>query len=165
MTYYTRVPAFSYIGRTREGPRFSITFAHLLQLVHTALIMEYSFKPPTLLRFHCSLWLDYRSVFLSKSLIIPGPLSIWERKKILPRFLFVKLKSSLQKFMRSPPWLGWPLWNICVTNDHRYVPFVINTSWSFPHSWLITWFVTRLRWQVPLGTAYLSGAPEFTPGF
>jgi hypothetical protein len=25
--YYTRVPGFSDIGRTREGPRFSITFA------------------------------------------------------------------------------------------------------------------------------------------
>jgi len=28
----------------------------------------------------------------------------------------------------SPPWLGWPLWSICVTNDHGYVPFFINTS-------------------------------------
>ena len=27
MTYYTRVPGFSDIGRTREGPRFSFTFA------------------------------------------------------------------------------------------------------------------------------------------
>jgi hypothetical protein len=27
MTYNTRVPGFSDIGRTREGPRFSITFA------------------------------------------------------------------------------------------------------------------------------------------
>ena len=26
MIYYTRVPGFSDIGRTREGPRFSITF-------------------------------------------------------------------------------------------------------------------------------------------
>jgi hypothetical protein len=52
---------------------------------------------------------------------------------------------------RSPPWHGWPLWNICVTNDHGYVPLVVNTSLSFPHSWLITGFVTRLTRQwVPL---------------
>jgi hypothetical protein len=39
--------------------------------------------------------------------------------------------------------LGWPLCNICVTNDHGYVPLVVNTSRSFPHSWLISGFVTR----------------------
>ena len=40
--------------------------------------------------------------------------------------------------------------NICVTNDHGYVPLVVNTSRSFLHSWLITRFVTRLTWPVPL---------------
>jgi hypothetical protein len=49
-----------------------------------------------------------------------------------------------------PPWLGWPLWNICVTHDHRYVPLVVNISRSFPHSRLITGFVTRLTRRVPL---------------
>jgi hypothetical protein len=51
---------------------------------------------------------------------------------------------------RSPPWLRWPLLNICVTKDHGYVPLVVNTSRSFPHSWLITGFVTRLTLRVPL---------------
>ena len=64
-------------------------------------------------------------------------------------FLLVKLKSSLRK-LRSPSWLGWPLWNICVTNDHGYVPPVVNTSRSFPRSWLNTGFVTRLTRQVSL---------------
>ena len=45
--------------------------------------------------------------------------------------------SSLRKFVRSQPRLGWPLWNICVTNDHGYVPLVANTSRSFPRSWFI----------------------------
>jgi hypothetical protein len=40
--------------------------------------------------------------------------------------------------------------NICVTNDHEYVPLVVNTSRSFPHSRLITGFVTRLTRRVPL---------------
>ena len=48
-------------------------------------------------------------------------------------------------FLLSPPWLGWPLCNICVTNDHGYVPLVANTSLG--------------------GTDYPSTAHEFTPGF
>ena len=41
-------------------------------------------------------------------------------------------------------------WNICVTNDHGYVPLVVNTSRSCPRSWLITEFVTRLTRRVSL---------------
>ena len=52
--------------------------------------------------------------------------------------------------LRSPPWLGWPLRNICVTNVHGYVPLVVSTSRSFPRSWLITGFVTRLTRRVSL---------------
>jgi hypothetical protein len=54
----------------------------------------------------------------------------------------------------------WPLWNICVTNDHGYVPLVINTSRSFPHSWLITGFVTRLTRRMPLMEQKLPTLPE-----
>jgi len=51
------------------------------------------------------------------------------------------------KVLRLLPWLGRPLWNMCVTNDHGSVPRGVNTSRSFPHSWLIIVFVTRLtRW-------------------
>jgi len=39
---------------------------------------------------------------------------------------------------------------LCVTNNHGYVPLVVNTSRSFPHSRLITGFVTRLTPWVPL---------------
>jgi hypothetical protein len=45
--------------------------------------------------------------------------------------------------------IGWPIWNICVTNDHWYVPLV-NTSRSFPHSWVFTGFVTRLTQRMSL---------------
>ena len=34
--------------------------------------------------------------------------------------------------------------NICVTDDHGYVPLVVSTFRPFPHSWLIMDFVTRL---------------------
>jgi len=52
--------------------------------------------------------------------------------------------------LRSQPWLGKMLRNICVTNDHGYVPLVVSTFRSFPHSWLIIRFVTRVTRRVSL---------------
>ena len=40
------------------------------------------------------------------------------------------------------------------------VPLVVNTSRSFPHSWLITGFVTRLTRRVPLVKQELPILPE-----
>jgi hypothetical protein len=74
-------------------------------------------------------------------------------------------RKLLNQVIWSPPWLGWPLWNICVTNDHGYVSPVENTSWSFPRPWLITWFVTRLTRRVSLVEQEQLTPPEFTPGF
>ena len=51
-------------------------------------------------------------------------------------------------------------YNICVTNDHGYFPLVVNTSRSFPHSWLITGFVTKLTLRVPLVEQELLTLPE-----
>jgi hypothetical protein len=64
------------------------------------------------------------------------------------------------KVLWSPPWLGWPLWNICVTNDHGYAPLVVNTSRSFLHSWLITGFVTILARRASLVGHELLTLPE-----
>ena len=47
-----------------------------------------------------------------------------------------------------------------VTNDHGYVPLVVNTSRSFPHSWVITGFVTRLTWRMSLVKQDLLTLPE-----
>ena len=63
------------------------------------------------------------------------------RKLLNQGFILVNLKSSLWK-----SWLGWSLWNICVTNDTGYVLLVVIRS--FPHSWLIIGIVTRLRRRV-----------------
>ena len=38
--------------------------------------------------------------------------------------------------------------------------FIVNTSRSFPHSWLITGFVTRLTWRVPLVKQELITLPD-----
>jgi hypothetical protein len=80
-----------------------------------------------------------------------------------------QFKIITSKNLRSPPWLGRPLWNICVTNDHGYFPLVVNTFRSFPHSRLITGFVTRLTRQVPLVEQelltlqeHLSSSPDFS---
>ena len=64
------------------------------------------------------------------------------------------------KVLRSQPRHGWMLWNICVTNDHEYIPFVVSTSRSFPHSWLITGFVTILTRRMPLVEQELLILPE-----
>ena len=56
--------------------------------------------------------------------------------------------------------VGWPLWNICVTNDHGYVPLVVNSSRSFSPSWLITGFVTRLTRWMSLVEQELNTLPE-----
>ena len=76
------------------------------------------------------------------------------------------LQVITSKVLRSPPWLGWPLWNICVTNYHGYVPLVVSTFRFFPHSRRITGFETRLTRRVPLVeqelltlTEYLSSPP------
>jgi hypothetical protein len=81
------------------------------------------------------------------------------RKLRNQRFPFGKVEVITSKILRLLPWLGWPLWNICVTNDHGYVPLV-NTSRSFPHSRLITGFVTRLTRRVPLVEQELLTLPE-----
>ena len=60
----------------------------------------------------------------------------------------------------SPPWLGRPLWNICLINYHGYVPLVVNTSWSFLHSRLITGFVARFAWRMPLAEQEQLSLPE-----
>ena len=45
-------------------------------------------------------------------------------------------------------------------NDHGYVPLVVNTSQSFPHSRLITGIVARLTRRVPLVEQELLILPE-----
>jgi hypothetical protein len=40
------------------------------------------------------------------------------------------------------------LWDIWVTNDHDYVPFVVIIIWPFSYWWLITGFLTRITRQV-----------------
>jgi hypothetical protein len=69
------------------------------------------------------------------------------------------LKSSLRKFYGRHHELV-DRYGISVTNDHEYVPLVVNTSRSFPHAWLITGFVTRLIQQVPLVEQELLTLPE-----
>ena len=80
------------------------------------------------------------------------------RKLLNQGFLLVKLKSSLRKFYgRRHDLIDRP-WNICV----------VNTSRSFPHSWLITGVVTRLTRRVPLVEQELLTLPEqlsSPPGF
>jgi hypothetical protein len=47
------------------------------------------------------------------------------------------------------------------THDHRYVLFVVITIWSFPLSWLITGFATRVKRRVPNMEQELLTFPEY----
>ena len=91
-----------------------------------------------------------------------GLLLTW--KLLNQGFLLVKLKSSLRKFYGRHHDLV-DRYGISVTNDHGYVPLVVNTSLSFPYSRLIT----RLTRRVPLVEqelhtlpVYLSSPPVFS---
>ena len=76
-------------------------------------------------------------------------------------------RKLLNQVLRLPPWIGWPLWNICVTNDHGYVSLVVTTSRSFARSLHISWFVTRWPRRMPLVEQEQLTLLEhdFTPGF
>jgi hypothetical protein len=73
---------------------------------------------------------------------------------------FGKVEVITSKIWWSVPWFSWPLWNICVRNDHVYVPLVVNTSRSVPHSRIITGFVTRLTRRVLIVEQELLTLPE-----
>jgi hypothetical protein len=51
-------------------------------------------------------------------------------------------------------------YRISVTNDHRYVQFVLIIIWPYPNSWLIIEFETRVTLQVPLVEQELLTFPE-----
>ena len=70
-----------------------------------------------------------------------------KKEATVPRVPLSYVEVITSKVLRSPQWLGWPLCNICVTNDHGYVPIVVNTPRSFPHSWLSNEYVAP---RVPL---------------
>jgi hypothetical protein len=62
--------------------------------------------------------------------------------------------------MLLSPWFRQTIQNICITNDSRYFPILVSITWSFPHSWLITGFVTRVARRVPLLVHELLAFPE-----
>jgi hypothetical protein len=71
-------------------------------------------------------WMRKGSPYLDSGLLLT-------MKLLNQWFLLAELNSSLRKFHGRHHDFGWPLWNICVTNDYGYTPFVVRTS--FPHSW------------------------------
>ena len=82
------------------------------------------------------------------------------RKLLNQVFLLVKLKSSLRKFCGRHHDLvnRYGISVSQMTTDN--VPLVVSTSRSFPNSRLITGFVTRLTWRVPLVEQELFTLPE-----
>jgi hypothetical protein len=48
-----------------------------------------------------------------------------------PRVPLGKVAVINSKIVQSSPWLGSPLRNICVTNDHGYVPLVLSSFMTY----------------------------------
>ena len=84
--------------------------------------------------------------FLNRGLLLTTKLlSQW--------LLLVKLKSTHRKYYGATMiWLT--IIEYTWRNDHRYVPLIVNTSRSFPHSWPITGYLAKLTSGA--GTAYIS---------
>ena len=78
--------------------------------------------------------------FLNRELLLT-------RKLLNQGLLLVKLKSSLRKFYDRHHDLV-DRYGISVTNDHGYVPLVVSTSRSFPHSWLIPLVYSNSSYRV-----------------
>ena len=51
------------------------------------------------------------------------------------------------KMLRSASWLGWPIGNICVTDNHGYFPSIVVTIMS---SFSMSWRFTREIWRMHL---------------
>ena len=80
----------------------------------------------------------------------------------MPEYLRTPFSDTIQVATMNDLVDRYGIWNICATNDHGYVPLVVNTSRSFPHSQLCNQISTTCATNI-VGTAYPSGASEFTP--
>jgi hypothetical protein len=79
--------------------------------------------------------------------------------KLVPFYQILTLKSSLRKcYGRHHDLVN--RYGMSVTNDHGYVPLIVSTSRRFPHSLLITWFVTGATRQMSLVEQELLTFPE-----
>jgi hypothetical protein len=81
------------------------------------------------------------------------------RKLLNQGFFLVNLKSSLRKvYNRHHDLVN--RYEISVSHTTTCVPLVVSTSWSFPHSRLVTGFVIRVTRRMPLVEQKLPTIPE-----
>ena len=78
------------------------------------------------------------------------------------------LKSSLQKPLRLSSQSGWPVRNVHISNDNGSFTFYVDVFFPLLLSRLLpdlTIYMSNTEGALKeAGTAYLSGAPEITPG-
>jgi hypothetical protein len=72
----------------------------------------------------------------------------------------LSMKGTPGNLKMCPLWAGLTVMEYLFHKLPWYVPLVVNTSRSFPHTWLITGFITRLTWRVPLVEPELLTLPE-----
>jgi hypothetical protein len=106
----------------------------------------------------------FQSVWFLQDFLIRG--FLLSRKLLNQIFLLVKLKSSLRKFYDRHRY-GISLSQI---NDNGYVPFVVRNHNPVLSSFITDHWVCNRKsnttgFTCGTGTAYLSGASEYNPGF
>ena len=88
--YFPPIPGFSGIGRTREGPRFSITFALYVKKIFISRVCK------------CVT----RNVFtMCRKIIYPSVCEDWRRLNLSknPRYTFFTIKSSIRSHIKKVP--------------------------------------------------------------
>jgi uncharacterized membrane protein len=116
------------------------------------------------------------TIFASHLVVIP--LQVWQICCQIPKYkmntyYFVSLCFQEELlyyhngcYIMVCTWIGWPLRNICVTNDHICVLFIVITIRSLHHSCHGGSNKRNTTGDTSVsGTAYPSEAPEFLVGF
>jgi hypothetical protein len=119
--------------------------------------------PLTCSTFQQHLHMEYISISwydIPERMDFPDRRLLLTRKLLNQGFLLVKLTSWLRKSYGRRHDLFDRYNKLCVTSDHWNIPLVVNTSWFFLHSWLITGCVIRLTQRVSLDDWELLTLPE-----
>ena len=105
-----------------------------------------------------SISLSWSDIF--PELIVPSKRLLLTRKLLNQGFLLVNFMSSLRKVYKRHHDLV-NRYEISVSHTTTCVPLVVSTSWSIPHSRLVTGFVTRVTRRIPLVEQNLLTIPEY----
>jgi hypothetical protein len=113
-------------------------------LIHLPMLLRGPSYGSWINNYLCNQWLS--PLMCTRYNIIWKSLSVsWVKIHIDAIWSRVRFEVITSNVLRSPPWLGWSLWNICVTTLYENVC-----------QWVVTgrWFSPVLRFPPPIKRAY-----------